>query len=140
IDLTSFPKSRADDAADLVPESLDVFRCYHNDIHRHRQSEHSDMDLAGQPARAGDTGLDDEEVEIAVRTGLTPSGRTKENDALGVCHLDHASDDLIQHRLVGPSGLERRCFRRAHSRMGRTEGSAYLCFVSPRARMEATYL
>jgi hypothetical protein len=42
------------------------------------------------------TGLDHQQIDITVRSHLSPSGRAKEDDLLRLRHFDDASDDLAQ--------------------------------------------
>jgi hypothetical protein len=44
--------------------------------------------------------FDDQEVEVAIGPHPTPRGRTKEDDALGLCDFDDAADDFLDNLIL----------------------------------------
>jgi hypothetical protein len=91
---------RVDLTQHLEPRRLDLFRRCHDDVDGHPDVEEVRVEIPGQLIRIGDVGLDDEQVEVTVRTQLPARGGPKQDHLIRLGNSDDSTDDLPQGRNI----------------------------------------
>jgi hypothetical protein len=113
IQYPAFPERRIQDTEWRVPGILYLLRCYNNEIDRPGYSPHPLVDPAGNFPCIVPDGLDDEEIEIAVRTRSAPCGGAEQEHLFRLCNLYDPADDLIELGIADRGDLVHRITRDA---------------------------
>src|SRR5271157_1210334 len=79
---------------------LDLFRCHDHDIDGRALAAKVTINGGSQSPAVELARLDDQKIDVAVRSHLAPRRRAEEDDLVRLRGLDDAADDVGQDRLV----------------------------------------
>src|SRR5262249_51988875 len=98
IDDFPFPQRWRNHQRMAIAIAVNVLRGDNDDVHRLSHPVHVLINLPCQ-LESMPTGIDHQQIDITVRSHLSPGGRAKEDNLLRLRYFDDASDDLVQRLL-----------------------------------------